>query len=421
MDMRATRIGVGAICFGVALGCDRGGATDRQQDMPRPVGPSGAAERQVSPPSGHAAAAPDLAVSTSVGALEIVALFDGAMPTGVTVSQGGRIFVNFPRWGDDVPFSVAEVSGGTIAPYPDDDINRAPPPDHLASGFVSVQSVVVDPLDRLWVLDTGAIKMGPTELGGPKLVAIDLATGHVVKTLVFPRNVALPTSYVNDVRFDLRRGKGGFAYVTDSAAKGPNGIVVVDLDSGRSWRKLNDHPTTRPDPSFLATVEGSPLVQYADGQPPRPFRGGADGIAISSDGRTLYYCPLGSRHLYSVSTDALADEAAPDAVVARSVVDLGEKGASDGLESDAEGRVYVTDYEANAILRRTTDGRLETLVVDPRVLWPDTLSLANDGYLYFTANQLERQAQFHNGSDLRRKPYVLFRTKVDGTRISLRR
>jgi sugar lactone lactonase YvrE len=100
------------------------------------------------------------------------------------------------------------------------------------------------------------------------------------------------------------------------------------------------------------------------------------------------------------------------------VKDLGEKGgASDGLESDAQGRVYLSDYEHNAIRRRTLSNDVETLMHDPRALWPDTLSLAADGYLYFTANQLQRQAAFHNGKDLRQKPYVLFRIKVDGTRI----
>jgi sugar lactone lactonase YvrE len=66
---------------------------------------------------------------------------------------------------------------------------------------------------------------------------------------------------------------------------------------------------------------------------------------------------------------------------------------------------------------RTSDGEIETLVHDPRVLWPDTLSLAANGYLYFTANQIERQGVFHDGHDLREKPYLLFRVKVDGTRI----
>jgi hypothetical protein len=60
---------------------------------------------------------------------------------------------------------------------------------------------------------------------------------------------------------------------------------------------------------------------------------------------------------------------------------------------------------------------METLVHDPRVLWPDTLSLAADGYLYFTVNQIERQPPFNYGVDLRKRPYVLFRVRVDGTRI----
>ncbi len=342
------------------------------------------------------------------GRLEPVALFDGAMPTGVTVSRNGRIFVSFPRWGDDVAFTVAEVKDGKTLPYPSAEINAQPGRGQLEKGFVSVQSVVVDPKDRLWALDTGSPRMAPTELGGPKLVAIDLATDAVVKTIVFPREVALATSYVNDVRFDPTRGKGGIAYITDSADKGPNGIIVVDLDSGKSWRKLHDHPSTKADPAFRPLVEGRTMQLGM----------GADGVAISGDGKTLFYCPLASRHLYAVPTDLLADPSASEAAVAKAVKDLGEKGASDGLESDAEGNVYLTAYEANAILRRRPDGTLETIAADTRALWPDTLSLAGDGYLYVTANQLHRQARFR-GRDMRQRPYVLFRVKVDGSPVRL--
>ncbi|MEJ1977736.1 MAG: hypothetical protein WDN49_18120 [Acetobacteraceae bacterium] len=42
------------------------------------------------------------------------------------------------------------------------------------------------------------------------------------------------------------------------------------------------------------------------------------------------------------------------------------------------------------------------------------------GYLYFTANQLERQALFHNGKDLRQKPYTLFRMKIDAGPVLLK-
>jgi sugar lactone lactonase YvrE len=155
--------------------------------------------------------------------------------------------------------------------------------------------------------------------------------------------------------------------------------------------------------------------------PPTHISSGSDGIAISHDGKRLYYCPLASRRLYSASVDALVNTDLTDDLVARTVADHGEKGgASDGLESDAEGRIYVTNYEQNAILRRLPDGSYETLVHDPRVLWPDTLSLATDGYLYFTANQLHRQARFHQGKDLRERPYSLFRVRVNARPVLLR-
>jgi len=56
----------------------------------------------------------------------------------------------------------------------------------------------------------------------------------VTKKILFPQDVALPTTYLNDVRFDLRHGTDGVAYITDSADKGPNGIIVVDLGTGES-------------------------------------------------------------------------------------------------------------------------------------------------------------------------------------------
>jgi sugar lactone lactonase YvrE len=361
----------------------------------------------------------EIATEHSIGKLEVVATFSGPMPTGVTVANSGRIFVNFPRWGDPVEYTVAEVKDGRTDPYPNTDINHYSDGDDQANKLVSVQSVVVDPSgSRLWILDTRSIAFGLVKQGGPKLIAVDLNTNQIVKKIIFPADVALSTSYVNDVRFDLRGGAEGTAFITDSTSNGPNGIIVVDLASGKSWRRLNDHPSTKPDPSFVPVVEGEILKLRIPGQPPMKFAVGSDGIAISPDSKTLYYCPLTSRHLYSVSVDALADRQKTDAEVAATVKDLGEKGgAGDGLESDAQGRVYLSDYEHNAILRRSLDGEIETLVHDPRVLWPDTLSLAADGYLYFTANQVERQGVFHDGHDLRQKPYVLFRVKVDGTRI----
>ncbi len=359
--------------------------------------------------------APDLPREQSVGTLEVVATFRGPMPTGVTVSKSGRVFVNYPRWGDDVTFTVAEVKGNAATAYPDAAFSvydKSRPAETL----VSVQSVVVDSADRLWMLDTGTVEFGPVIPGGAKLVGVDLATNKVVKSIPVPADAALPTTYLNDVRFDLSRGKAGTAYVTDSSTEGPNAVIVIDLDTGKCRRRLHDHPSTKADQGFLPFVEGKPLLtrKQKDG-PRRSMSFGADGIAISPDGKFLYYCPLSSRRLYRVPTESLAGDA-PDAEVGKAVEDLGTRPfASDGLESDAQGRLYLTDYEHNAIVRRDADGNYTTIAHDPRMLWPDTMSLAADGYLYFTANQLHRQKQFHNSNDEREKPYVLFRVKVDGT------
>ncbi len=354
-----------------------------------------------------------LATDRPMGQIEVVATFDGPMPTGVTVSHKGRIFVNFPRWGDPVEFTVAELRGGKPVAFPDAEFSRLHQ-DRPTDGLVSVQSVVVDPRDRLWILDTGSVNFGPTLPGTPRLVGVDLTTDKVFKTIAFPEDVALKTTYLNDVRFDLRRGKEGVAYITDSSLSGPNALIVVDLASGKSWRRLHEHPSTKAVKHFLPIVEGRPLMSRSRAGKPAHLTIGADGIAIGHDGKYLYYCPLASRHLYRVPTDALLDEQARDADVGRAVEDLGDRGfASDGLESDDKGRIYLSDYEHNAILRRGLGGAYETLVHDPHVLWPDTLSVARDGHLYFTANQLHRQASFHAGADQRQKPYVLFRFKID--------
>ncbi len=211
------------------------------------------------------------------------------------------------------------------------------------------------------------------------------------------------------------------AFITDSSSNGPNGIIAVDLGSGESWRRLNDHPSTKAVPNFLPTVEGQPVMNRPPEGAPSPIKIGADGIAISSDGERLFYTPLASRNLYSVSVDALANEQLSEQQVAATVAKHGDKGgASDGLESDSQNRVYLTNYEHNAIQRRLPNGLIETLVHDPRVLWPDTMSVAQNGYLYFTANQLHRQPRFHRGRDLRQKPYTLFRTHIDAQPVLLR-
>ena len=412
----------------------------------------------------------------TVGKLETVATFNGPMPTGVTVSHSHRIFVNFPRWGDEVPFTVAEIVGGKAVAYPNAEVNdwpggSLPNPnafmDEAANQthFVSVQSVVVDPADRLWVLDTGAPLLKNVVPGGAKLVCVDLTTNRIVRTILLPPETAGTNSYMNDVRFDLRVGETGAqdpqtasgskpaanpnkpapdpshpvaerslggatappgdihgtAYITDSSSEGPNALIVVDLATGKSFRRLNQHESVVAQSGFLMFAEGQPVYKTEPRKPAEPVVFAADSIAISSDGRELYYCPINSTRLYSVSTEALRDRLKSDGQVAATVRVLTGKMPSDGMESDAAGNVYLTDPVTDSIHRFSPrTGLIETIAHDPRLLWPDTMSLADDGYLYVTANQLHRQPTMHHGQDMRQKPYQLFRIKVDAQPVRLR-
>ena len=266
--------------------------------------------------------------------------------TGVNVSRDGRIFVNFPRWTEDSALSVGEVKDGTVVPYPDAEWNgwRNALKDKVEAKthWVCVQSIVVDHSNHLWVLDPAAPAMGALVPGGAKLVAIDLATDKVVKTIPFSDTVAPQGSYLNDVRFSP---DDKVAYITDSGAKGA--LVVVDLTSGSARRVLDGDPSTQPDKSVTVTWDGKPL-RRPDG---RGVEFSADGIALSPDGKTLYWQAIKGKTLYSLPTAALnpgvltpvTPEAVGDGGLRGKIATVGDNGPADGLIiSRHDGKMYVT-------------------------------------------------------------------------------
>ena len=363
-------------------------------------------------------------VDRPVGDLQVVAGFDKQV-VGVAVSSTGRVFVSFPRNGiDQVDKSVGEIVNDHAVAYPNREINTLDT-TQPSTRFLSVQSVVVDANDTLWTLDTGNLGSGtPLIAGGPKLVAIDLTTNTVKRTIVFPQSLLGTGTSLNDVRFDSQRGAAGFAYISDSSAKQGSGIIVVNLATGQAVRRLANDPSVLPDPSFRAVVEGRQFVTQASATAaPSLLTIACDGIAVSADGKLVYYCPIASRDLYSVSADALTDFTQSDAAVAATVKNLGEKGEVGGLEADAQGRVYLTNGEYNAIRRfnpaagtsDTFNGSFETLVHNVHLVWPDSMALAKDGTLYVTSTQVNRLPSFNAGVDERKPPYILYKIQTGAT------
>ena len=349
----------------------------------------------------------------SIGDLETVAEIHGAMPTGIAVSTTGRIFINYPRWGDDVQFTVAEIVDGKPLAFPNTIWNQQGSVSTQDKRIVSAQSVVIDPSgNHLWIVDTGSLRPHPISYGGPKLIQVSLENNKVLRTILIEPEALTPETYLNDVRFLFNSDTASYAFISDSSPDG--GIIVVNLVTGESWRRLSGTSFTRSDPSFVPVVEAEVLMIREPGESAKRFNVGSDGIAVSADGETVFFRSLTSRHLYSVPTEALINRTIQEENLKKMVVDHGQvAGASDGLEADSSGGIFLTDYEHNAIHRFTGSiSTLKTLMYSPQAIWPDSLALADDGYLYFTANQLNRQSQFHQGIDKRIQPYMVFRIKT---------
>ncbi|MFL5334109.1 MAG: L-dopachrome tautomerase-related protein [Geminicoccaceae bacterium] len=317
--------------------------------------------------------------------------------TGVTVAKDGRVFVNFPRWTEDSPVSVAEIMpGGGIKPYPNEEWNvwRNARKDELSAAdhWVCVQSVVADGQGGLWVLDPAAPAQAQVVQGGPKLVRIDLATNQVTRTIPSDETVAPQGSYRNDVRFSP---DGSHAYITDSGARGA--LVVVDLSSGKARRVLDGHPSTQPEKGLVVKTDGREL-RRPDG---RGVEFAADGIALSRDGRHLYWQAIKGRTLYRIPTEALdAAVMAEAADVSGQVEEYGRDGVADGLHIGREsGRLYITAPEENAIRVRDLDAGPKSaptiLVQDDRLRWPDTLAEGPDGSICFTTSRIQDSAFFN--------------------------
>ncbi|WP_343714935.1 L-dopachrome tautomerase-related protein [Inquilinus sp.] len=324
--------------------------------------------------------------------LQLVARFEHQV-TGVTVSPDGRIFVNFPRWTEDAPISVAEVTrDGGLKPYPDEAWNswrnarknQIPAGDH----FVCVQSVVADAQGNLWVVDPAAPATAAVVPGGPKLVRIDLKTNTVAQVIRFDETVAPQGSYLNDVRFSP---DGRHAYLSDAGAKGA--LVVVDLQTGKARRVLDGHPSTQPEKDVVVKTDGQEL-RRPDG---RGVEFAADSLALSPDGRTLYWKALTGRTLYRIATDALEDPGLSEKDLEARVERAGEAEPTDGLWIDGSGRLYLSAIEQDAV--KVLDGdRITTLVQDKRLRWPDTFSEGPDGTVYVTSSHIQDMSWFKPGN-----------------------
>lgn len=305
-----------------------------------------------------------------------VAQFKEAQVTGVTVSKDGRLFASFPRWRDDLPFSVVEImKDGSFKPYPDKTWNswNGKPEKNK---FTCVQSVFVHE-NSLFVLDPSSPEMKEV-VGKAKLFEFNLETNKLKQYWEFDEKVAPKNSYLNDLRIDKNEN---MVYITDS---GLGGLIVLDMTTGNAKRLLDKHPSTKSE-NVTLTVEKKEFT-LADGTKPQIH---SDGIALNPVDDKLYYHALTGYTLYRVPTSELITDKKDETRLVKKVENLGATPAPDGMIFDKNGNLYMADLERNAISYRTPDGDMKILIQDERLKWPDSFTIDDNNNLIFTDSLLQ--------------------------------
>ncbi|PKB43600.1 major royal jelly protein [Cellulophaga sp. RHA19] len=303
----------------------------------------------------------------SISKVTQIATFKGQQVTGVTVSNNGRVFVNFPRWRKGVHNSVVEVTNGSNSPFPNKEWNSWEIGDTVeATKFVGVQSVVV--YDNLiYVLDTRS-PLFQEVLDAPRIFVFNIDSKTLEHTYILDKGTYHANSYINDLRLDKKNNK---IYFTDS---GNSGLVILDLNTEKFTRVLDNHSSTEAEVSFL-TFDDKKWTNSVN----------SDGIALDTKNDKLYYHALTGYSLYSIPTASLILK---DSVALEKEVTFEAKtSAPDGMIFDQNGNLYYADLEHNKIMYRKPDGSTHTLLKGDAVKWADTFSIYN-GYLYYTNSRI---------------------------------
>jgi hypothetical protein len=323
------------------------------------------------------------------------------MLNGVAVSPKGRVFASFPRWTSLAAPSVMEAQpDGSFRPYPGNEWNDWWPGASSHDRIVSSHAVFADSSNHLWVVDDAGPRVAPAVEGAAKLVRIDLATDRVSRVYPLRADILPRGTMIGHVRVDARH-----AYVTEAHH---GSILVVDLDTGLARKVLEGAPSTRADPSIVPVVEGREM-RRTTGEVPQLH---VDLLELSEDGEWLYFMPLFGPVLRRIETRLLHDEALSEDELSARVEDVARVPPLAGITIDRKGTLYFCSFTENAILRMGQDRRIETLIADPRISFPNEPAIGPDGWLYFPSSQANRLPAFNGGVSRVVLPFEVFKVKI---------
>lgn len=327
-------------------------------------------------------------------ALEVVADLEKP-PGNIAVSDSGRIFFTFhPEGGHAI--KLAELVNGKPVAYPDESFQQK---RDGAPFFETVLSVRIDRQHRLWALDYATHGTGQ-----PRLLGFDLNNNGLVHHYDFPADIAGLGSMLNDFQIDP---KGEKIYIAEASifAMTP-AIVVYDIAGKKARRVLENHASVVAQ-KYIPRVRGRDMQVFGL----FAIRPGVDSIALDRRGEWLYYAPVTNDNLYRIKTADLNDESLTGESLATKVETFALKTMSDGLTSDLDDNIYITDMEHSALHTIGPDRKLQTLIKDERLRWPDGLSFGPDNWLYVTCSSLQDVIMKSPENVKAHAPYQIFRFK----------
>jgi sugar lactone lactonase YvrE len=334
---------------------------------------------------------PDISTTPLLSSSELEEVLAYPEPVGnVAISRNGRVFFSVHPESRPSGNRLLEYVEGAAVPFPD-----------LVSQlqlFDTVLGITIDRFDRLWTIDHG--NHGLRE---PRLLAIDLRDGAILRDHPLDKKLAPAGSYLQDLQVT---DDGRTIIIADSSIwrKQP-AIIVYDVETATARRVLEGHPSVSSE-SFVID-SNSTQMSYFGGIV--SMRGGIDGITLSGD--WLYYGALTGSGLYRVRLSDLRNAQLPDSQLAAMIERVSDKPLSDGFSADLEGNIYITDVEHNSIFVVGADGKLTTLIKSDDLRWPDALSFGPDGWLYVADSALSEVVMRPKEHIKNHGPYKVYRFK----------
>ena len=253
---------------------------------------------------------PDLTSAPLLDADGLEEVLSYPLPIGnVAVSKTGRVFFTVHPEARPKGNRLLEFVDGAAVPFPGQREQQ--------SLFDTVLGVAIDRQDNLWTIDHGNHGMREA-----RLLAFDLDTGKVVHDHRLPTEIAPAGSFLQDLQIST---DGRTIIIADASfwRKRP-AIIVYDVESATARRVLESHPSVSAEKFVIA--HGVDSVQQ---------------LRMLRD---------------------LRDAELPAAQLERRVEAYSAKPLSDGLSTDVDGNVYVTDVEHNALFRIGADREPRTLL-----------------------------------------------------------